>query len=53
MAQQLRASFALAEDLDLIPGTHGVLYNQGIWCPLLTSIGTRHMWYTYIQAKPT
>ena len=45
MAQWLKAMAALPEDLDLIPRiqmgahNHPQLHFQGIWCPLLVSLG--------------
>lgn len=55
MAQWLRAFASLAEDLESVLSTHTVthhhleLRSQGIGCPLLVSIGTRHVLTTCRQ----
>jgi hypothetical protein len=47
---------ALPEDQDLIPSTHMVAYNhlklqfQGIWLPLMASVGTACLWYKVTHA---
>jgi hypothetical protein len=56
MIQELRAPVTLGEDTGSIPNTHVVVHShpqlqfQGIQCPLLTYVGTKHF-HTYVQAK--
>lgn len=64
VAQRLQALASLVKDPNLVPSTHTValdylsLLFQGIWCPLLSSTGTRrkhskqtHKAKTFIKHK--
>jgi hypothetical protein len=56
LAQWLRASEVLAEDLDPVCSTYVAFYNclrqyYGIRCPLLASMGSAHTQCNYIHAR--